>query len=687
MRSLVLLNILIYVVSPLYFQAQVDSTLYYTPDIPVEVLDQRSYIDQQVILERSHFLSYPGAFEDPARLMLKFPGFANSNDQANEIIYNGMPSKYTRWSIQGADIINPNHLSTAGTASGLSSPSGGGVNLFSAQLIKNLQYNSNPSSTPSNSIAGNAALELRDPYKNQWHINASLVGIELGKDLIKGNTEIIANYRYSTVGILTGLGADFGGEKINYQDAVLKIKQNSFLSGGLSAFLAWGNSINDVSASDQDKEELLVSQDLESSKLRENTWISGLKYYYDDNDWQLNLSSNFSSKKSDLVSNTEILFGELSSFLETGYTHQAQDQIWSNLLTMEKKNDWGNISFSNKLNFIKEDILFDFYELNQPYRNQYSDVIDLRRNSYIENTQYADLQFSNRWPLDLYISLGHHYQSKSKQNNWLASASLSKKIGKHYFSGKYNRSAQIAGLYDLDNSTTIGNHFAVGWAYQGDKTNFSFSYNNHRVSGTVTDYHYISQSSLFDAFKPFETSPLVNTDSLSTRNSNVTIHATNFFLEHYFPKKIYFSFTGTVLDHTEKSIVKHSSPTAPDYLASILVKKTIDLTKSKSLGISGSYYFRDAFRQKIPSNYTFLTYEFAPPNGEYLEIGGIYQRADFRMFYVKKTTNRKAVWSIDIQNIFSQDNFAFSRYNFVTDDVLYENQLGIIGILSYRLSF
>jgi len=72
--------------------------------LPVEIRAERSYTPSKIALSRSHFLSSPASFDDPSRLLMKYPGFSVSNDQNNAIIYDGLPSHYSSWSLYGAQM-------------------------------------------------------------------------------------------------------------------------------------------------------------------------------------------------------------------------------------------------------------------------------------------------------------------------------------------------------------------------------------------------------------------------------------------------------------------------------------------------------------------------------------------------------------------------------------------------------
>ena len=119
----------------------------------LQISSSRVYEKGTVSLSRKQFLTMAGALEDPTRLLIKTPGISTANDQANSVIYHGMPAQYHQWSLYGARILNPNHNSNAGTISDLPSTSAGGVNMMSGQVIGSLEFNGNPSVKSLGSLA------------------------------------------------------------------------------------------------------------------------------------------------------------------------------------------------------------------------------------------------------------------------------------------------------------------------------------------------------------------------------------------------------------------------------------------------------------------------------------------------------------------------------------------------------
>lgn len=78
---------------------------------------------------------YAGGLDDPGRLVTVFPGVNSTGGvQNNAISIRGNAPKSVQWRLEGIEIPNPNHFA------GLSVAGGGGLTLFSAQLLSNSDF-------------------------------------------------------------------------------------------------------------------------------------------------------------------------------------------------------------------------------------------------------------------------------------------------------------------------------------------------------------------------------------------------------------------------------------------------------------------------------------------------------------------------------------------------------------------
>ena len=200
-------------------------------------------------------LRYPATFFDPARLATTRPGVAATNDQANHMSIRGNSPASNAYLLEGAEIVNPNHLSNAGTASDLPVLSRGGVSILSAQMLGTSQLLTGGSNAAyGNALGGIMDMRLRRGATDgqAFTVQAGLLGIDLsteGPFTKGGRASYLVNYRYSTIGLLSAMGVDLGDEAITFQDLSFHVSV-PIARGSISLFGLGGTSSNIFEAKD-----------------------------------------------------------------------------------------------------------------------------------------------------------------------------------------------------------------------------------------------------------------------------------------------------------------------------------------------------------------------------------------------------------------------------------------------------
>ncbi len=257
------------------------------PDVTIKATpsDRRALqAISEIPLTREQTRRFPATFFDPARLALAYPGLANTDDQANGLTIRGNGPASVRWRLEGIDIVNPNHLTNAGTLGDRPTSSSGGVLLFSAQLLDNssLLTGAFPAGY-GDALGGIMDMSLRNgnPEKHEFTLQAGLIGLDLAAEGPLGKKEgpsYLANYRYSTVGLLGQMGISFGGEKINFQDLSFKLNFPGKNAGQWSLFGAGGFSENKFSPP-ADSADIETFKDLLKIDFTSKTGIIGASHW------------------------------------------------------------------------------------------------------------------------------------------------------------------------------------------------------------------------------------------------------------------------------------------------------------------------------------------------------------------------------------------------------------------------
>jgi hypothetical protein len=211
-------------------------------------------------------LRYAATYLDPARVTTSFPGVATANDQANGLVIRGNTPNGMQWRLEGVEIVNPNHLSNAGTFSDRATQTGGGVNILSTQLLGDSYFLTGAFPAEyGNVLSGVLDMKLREGNneKREYTAQVGLIGVDLaaeGPFSKKSKTSYLVNYRYSFTGLLGAMGVTFGGEDIRFQDLSFHITLPTQKAGEFSVFGLGGVSSNIFKAS-RDTQEWVFQKD------------------------------------------------------------------------------------------------------------------------------------------------------------------------------------------------------------------------------------------------------------------------------------------------------------------------------------------------------------------------------------------------------------------------------------------
>lgn len=185
---------------------------------------------------------YAGALSDPARMVASFAGVTGNAEGNNDIVVRGNSSKGILWKLEGVEIPNPNHFASDGAT-------GGPVNSLNANMLSDSDFFSG-AFAPEYGNATSGVFDMKFKKGNneqrEYTTTASVFGIDFtaeGPFSQNYGGSFIANYRYSSLQLLSDAGIlDFGGVP-KYQDASFKINlpvgDNQLISvfglGGLSS--------------------------------------------------------------------------------------------------------------------------------------------------------------------------------------------------------------------------------------------------------------------------------------------------------------------------------------------------------------------------------------------------------------------------------------------------------------------
>lgn len=179
---------------------------------------------------------YAAAVNDPLRMATSFAGVMSADDGNNDIVIRGNSPAGLIWKMEGIEIPNPNHFSSAGS-------SGGGISILSSQLLSNSDFVTGAFAAEyGNALSGVFDLHLRkgNNEKREYALQAGLLGLNVAAEgpimpFYKGS--YLVNYRYSTLQMLKKLGLDVGGGgTTNFQDLSFNIYLPTVRKGEFTVF-------------------------------------------------------------------------------------------------------------------------------------------------------------------------------------------------------------------------------------------------------------------------------------------------------------------------------------------------------------------------------------------------------------------------------------------------------------------
>jgi hypothetical protein len=179
---------------------------------------------------------FPATVNDPGRMAMAFPGVQASRDNNNDIIVRGNSPAGLLWRLEGIDIANPNHFARKGS-------SGGGITVFSLSLMAESDF-SMAAFAPEygNAYSGVFDMKFRkgNMDKREFTGRIGLVGLDFATEgpIQKGKSSYLANYRYSTLGILNKMGFNLVGKRTdnNFQDLSFNLNFKTSQNGTLTVF-------------------------------------------------------------------------------------------------------------------------------------------------------------------------------------------------------------------------------------------------------------------------------------------------------------------------------------------------------------------------------------------------------------------------------------------------------------------
>jgi CarboxypepD_reg-like domain/TonB-dependent Receptor Plug Domain len=642
---------------------------------------------------------YAASFYDPARLVASYPGVTTTNDQANNISIRGNSPNAMAWRLEGVEIVNPNHLTNAGTYTDRPMQNGGGTIILSAQLLANSQFLTGAFSPEyGNSTAGLFDMRLRkgNNQKREHTIQIGLLGIDLateGPFSKKSKASYLVNYRYSFTGLLGKLGVPLGDEAIAYQDLALNFNLPTKRIGNFTVFGMYGSSTNNFNAKDENLR--LVAKDFNTVNFRSKMVAIGATH-------QFSIGQNTTIRSVFALSEKQNDRSELDYILKfSSYSGPFVDNLSNRKYSFTSSLN----HYYSKNNNLKVGIYLTL--INDQYQHA---NLSQENPAYVASFKSALIQPYFNWQSKIANSItlntGLHFQylAYNKTKSLEPRANITYKI---------DRKSDVTLAYSLQGQMQLvaayGSASSPGFVAQNRNLGFSKAHhyvlNYKRIFGE--NLHFKAEAYLQKHFNVLAT----NTKSaLSGMNlldeylllvplnneGTATNKGVELSLEQYFQKKYYFLVSSTLYDAKYKGSdgVEINARFNGKYAASITSGKEWDWnkkSKNRIVGVNfraisqGGYYVSPIdvessryFQKSLYYNSNDKIFTQKLPN---------YYRLDLRLSIKKHKPGYTRTLSLDLQNVTNHKNTAYYYFDWYKDKVVEQKQLGLIPVLNWRVEF
>lgn len=648
---------------------------------------------------------FAGARNDVARMAQNFAGVRSGNDAVNDIVIRGNAPSGLLWRLEGVDIPNPNHYGQYGGT-------GGPVSMLNNNMLRNSDFLT--AAFPSeygNALAGVFDLSMRNGNngKHEFLGQVGFNGLEAGAEGPLGSkgASYLISYRYSVLGILQAMGVDFGtGTALpEYQDLSFKLHFPGRKYGSFSIFGLGGKSQIDFvnSAQEPDAEQGLYAQAERDVYSRGAMGVVGAThtYAYSNNTFhQITLSAS-AMRNGDYVDTLDAN--------RSPHAFYGQDFVNARYAAAYRIQSKLNARNQFKAGVIYNALTFDL--LDTVYESGLGRFIPVTKQSGSTSLVQAFGQWQHRATERLTLQAGLYSQHLVLNGI----TSLEPRVSAKYLltdnqalTAGYGLHSQMAPVqfYFLEATDDLGNGYY-------HNTNLGFVYSNHFVLGhewmlneslqLKTEVYY---QRLFDVITEAGSSSysIVN---LGTFNGSVpdslentgtgTNYGVEFTLQQSLNNGLYYLVTASVYRSLYAGSDGIERPTAYDSGLLLnatggkefLLNKSISAKRRHSLTVDTKVTYNGGQKTApIDVDRSFAEGETVRnwDEANTVQYPG-YFRWDLRIAYRMQGKRVTQEWAMDIQNVTNRKNPYFDQLNLQTGEVEYVNQIGILPVAQYRITF
>lgn len=664
----------------------------------------------------------PAGINDPGRMALAFAGVkTGTNDILNEIVVRGNSAFGVQWRLEGIDIPSPNHF---GTSFG----SGGGISVFSAQLLSRSDFSMGAFS-PEYGNALSAVFDMKFRKGNQFgranRFRLGILGIDFCTEgpIKKGRSSYLINYRYSTLSLLSKMGIYLIGNNVvnNFQDLSFNLAFDG--KDGKNMFTVFGM------GGPSFERRTPISQQARIDSANSPTYFTK---NYDPENWEYRLEAS----QVGLIGATWLHKINDKSYLRGVVTGMVRSIDWNydtlntenvsyryHIETLKEQRIAGAFLYNNRLNartLFKTGLtvhqIFYHFHYDDKARSQVTNVgtIGNSRPLYAEgqgSTQtlqpYALMSYDLNEKLKLTAGLHLLYLTLNQTAALDPRASLKYQFKENqtisFAYGLHSQNIAIAAMFLQDtmwvnqqpvlyhpntNLKLLRAHHLIA--------SYSF-YTKNRIRFQVEGYgQYLFNIPIRnDATSAYW---MLNGRGEIPRYPVVSKgtgwnYGLDFTVEKQFSNQFYFLVNASLYRSTYQTLQKITYSTANDsrYNTSATIGREFVFKKGGALQIGGRVLYWGGFRLTPPdTEQSIAAGKYVPDEKHPYSIQGPnYLRLDLRTLYRFNINQHIAGQvSLDIQNISNRHNINDIDFNLATNKLVYQSTTsGLVPIFSFQVDF
>lgn len=648
---------------------------------------------------------FAGSLGDPARMVANYAGVMAGNDSRNDIIIRGNSPMGLLWRIDGVEVPNPNHFGAQGTT-------GGPVSMLNSNLLANSDFITGAFPAEyGNALSGVFDINLRSGNKEKYEFTgqigfngfeAAVEGpIPMGKNRPKGS--FIADYRYSTMELVSKLGMDMGtGTAIpRYHDLSVIADFPTRKIGRFKFVGIFGNSSIQLGRTFDKLEALSQNQVGYATDFGAGLNIALLTHTLMFNE-KTRLKSSVSFQNSQSTTKNDTI-----DYVNKTYFSNYAGKLIENKITASTQLKY-KISSDNNLTagFSVNRFITSFND--SAYMKTLGKRIILTQVNQEPSTLYeAYVNWQHKFTDNLTLNTGLHYQLYDLN----AESAVEPRLGIQW---QFNETQSISLGYGLHSQLQPR---SVYYYKEYDKKTGIYSENNLNLKFTRSQHLVLGYDwNLGKQFRIKTEAYYQNIYNVPVSKVNPQFSMLNAGSGYYIPRLDSLENTGNGynygLELTVEKFLSHG------YYALL----TVSLFDSKYQGYDQQWRntaFNTNFAMNLLAGYewkvskrNFITFDvrnvlsggmrYTPIDlaasitaGEekqnnsrtYENKYGDYFRCDFRIGYKQNFKHFSQEWGLDLQNITNNKNIYASQYNNQTHEIATVYQQGFFPMMLYRINF